>query len=459
MGFSNPEKGSGVAAFDPRKLLAVLSRLPAGGRYWVAYSGGCDSHVLLHAMASLAEGLETAVQAVHVHHGLSAAADQWAHHCQTVCRQLSVPLHLLQVDAAPQAGESPEAAARAARYEAIAPLIQTQDCLLTAHHLDDQAETLLLQLLRGGGPHGLAAMSVCSPFAAGILARPLLDFSRSALLVYAREQALSWVDDPSNFDTDIRRNFLRHEIFPRLAKIWPATALAIARSAQHCAEAAALLDSQAVEDLHQVRGPQDCQLVISRLVLLSDARQRNVIRYWCRSLGFSIPQTVHLQHIRQDILHSAADRQPLVNWPGAEIRRYRDLMYLMKPLTAFDPKSVLHWDMQSALSLPAGGGSLEAVSSEAGGLDRGTCRRMRLTVRFRQGGEHCLPVGHRQQKSLKKLLQEAGIPPWQRNCLPLLYVDDQLAAIADLWVCQPFQSDDGQAGLRLRYHPGFALSQ
>ena len=438
--------------FDSAGLLAELSHLSAVGRYWIAYSGGCDSHVLLHAMASLVERLDASLQAVHVHHGLSPAADDWLRHCQAVCRQLGVPLHLLKVDALPQNGEGPEAAAREARYTAISTLIRAGDCLLTAHHLDDQAETLLLQLLRGSGPHGLAAMPARAPFAAGMLARPLLAFRRAALMAYAREQGLSWVDDPSNHDTAIRRNFLRHEILPRLERLWPAAIVSIARSAEHCADAAVLLDVQAADDLQQVQGGEPGQIVISRLLMLAEARQRNVIRYWCRSLGFPVPRAAHLARIQQDILHSAGDRQPLVNWRGTEIRRYRERIYIMKPLPAFDPGLVLSWDMRSGLNLPSGG-SLEIETGRVGGLDHNTCRRAKVTVRFRQGGEHCLPAGQRQRKSLKKLLQEAGIPPWQRECLPLVYFDDQLAAVAGLWVCQPFQAGESQKGIKLCYRP------
>ncbi len=287
-----------------------------------------------------------------------------------------------------------------------------------------------------------------------MLLRPLLAFRRAALKAYAREQGLTWVDDPSNFDIGIRRNFLRHEILPRLGRVWPGAMVSMARSAEHCAEAAALLDVQAADDLRRVQGGELNQLIISSLLMLAEARQRNVIRYWCRNLGFPVPRTAHLTRIQQDILHSAGDRQPLVNWQSTEIRRYRERIYIMKPLTAFDSGVVLSWDMRSGLNLPSGGGSLEIDTSRTGGFDRNVCRRAKVTVRFRQGGEYCLPVGHRQRKSLKKLFQEAGIPPWQRERLPLVYFDDQLAAIADLWICQPFQAGDAQTGISLCYRPG-----
>ncbi len=430
-----------------------LERLPAAPRYFVAYSGGRDSHVLLHAMASLRGSLPGGLHAIHVNHGLSLQAAHWAGHCRSVCDALSVPLRVVTVDAGPERGESPEAAARHARYKAFSRLMATGDCLLTAHHQDDQAETLLLQLLRGSGPHGLAGMPFQTPFSRGLHARPLLDFTREQLGDYAAAQGLRWVEDPSNRDTGLRRNFIRHEIFPLLASQWPAAAETLSRSAAHCADAARLLDSLADDDLRQVRGAQSQQLDIEALSKLDEIRQRNVIRYWIRSQGFPLPQQSHLERLRHDVLQAAPDRMPLVCWADAEIRRYRDTLYLMRPLKDFDPKAVLPWDLRAPLQLPGGLGMLESAVEEGGGLALEAMRQDGVSVRFRQGGETCRPPGRGHAVALKKLFQEQGIPPWQRNRIPLLYVGEQLAAVVGVCNCEPFVVADGVSGVVVRLRP------
>ncbi len=431
--------------FTLSRFSEVLQGLPAAPRYWVAYSGGRDSHVLLHATAALRRELPGELRAVHVDHGLSPDAPRWAAHCQVMCKRLGVPLRVLETDAQPRHGESPEAAARRVRYQAFAGLMAPEDCLLTAHHQDDQAETLLLQLLRGSGPHGLAGMPRQSAFAGGHHVRPLLDFNRTALTAYAREAELQWVEDESNFDTGIRRNFLRHQLFPLLEELWPAAGATLARSAAHCAEAAALLDTLAATDLVDVAGPSPRQLRVAALQALVGARRRNVLRYWCRSLGLPLPRTAHLQRIEQDLLGAGADRMPLLRWEGVELRRYRDWLYALRPSRPFDKTLVLSWDPQQPLALPGDNGVLVARAVSSGGLSHEACRLGRLTVRFRQGGERCLMDDGRHH-SLKKLLQEHAIPPWERERLPLIYVGDELAAVAGIWVCRAYRAESGEAG-------------
>ena len=429
------------------RLRHILERLPSAPRYLVAYSGGGDSHVLLHAMATLRERLPGVLHAVHVNHGLSSRAAQWAGHCRTVCEALSVPLQIVAVDASADAGESPEAAARHARYQVFSRLMGEGDCLMTAHHRDDQAETLLLQLLRGAGPHGLAGMPACAPFSQGLHARPLLNFDRAQLADYAASHGLSWIEDPSNLDTGLRRNFIRHEILPVLASQWPAVAETLSRSAAHCAEAAHLLDGLAVDDLGQVKGVYPRQLDIKGLSALDEARQRNVIRYWIKSLGFPLPRMAHLERIMKDVLQAAPDRMPRVCWEGAEIRRYRNTLHIMRPLSSFDPKTVLSWDLVTPLRLPGELGMLEATEVEGQGLDADAMRQGSITVRFRAGGESCRPAGRGHHISLKKLLQEQGLPPWERNRIPLLYVGEELAAVVGVCNCEPFAAGDGAPGL------------
>lgn len=433
------------------RIVPALERLPGVRRYWVAFSGGLDSTVLLHAMAALRPRLGAGLCAVHVNHGLQAAAADWARQCQEVCDGLGVQLRNIGVDARPASGESPEAAARHARYDALRALTEAGDCLLTAHHQDDQAETVLLQLLRGSGVAGLAAMPAQTPFAAGWHARPLLDLSRDELQAYAAAHALRWIDDPSNFDTGLRRNYLRHEILPRLRQQWPAFARTLSRSAAHNAETARLLDEIGAEDFAVVAGPKAATLSIDALMQLSPERLNNVVRYWLRALELPLPSTAHLERLHEDILKAAQDSAPLLAWPGAEVRRYRSLLYAMWPLPPHDPEQVVAWDLTAPLDLPTCGGCLDARHVAGHGLRRVLLKDRPVTVRFRRGGEHCRPAGRGHTHELRKLLQESAVPPWLRERVPLLYVGEELAAVADLFVCEGFQAGAGEAGMELEW--------
>ncbi len=436
--------------FTPQKLLGALEQLPPARRYLVAYSGGLDSHVLVHSLASVRDHLQVdELHAVHVDHGLSPSAGEWRRHCTAVCGALGIPCHVLRVDARPAAGESPEAAARKARYDAIATLLREGDALLTAHHQDDQAETVLLQLLRGSGPRGLAAMPPWDRFGAGWRGRPLLDFGRGDLRLYAQSERLRWIEDDSNYDTGFERNFLRHEVIPLLRSRWPALGRTLARAATHNAEAAALLDQLAARDL--VVEP-DGGVSVTLLKGLEPGRQRNLLRYWIRGAGLPLPDTVHLQRIIDELLPAAADGAPRVAWQGADVRRYRGRIYAMKPLPPHDRSRVLAWGMREPLCL-AGGGTLRALWVTGRGVKRELCLGSRVTVRFRQGGERCRPAGRGHTRSLKKLLQERGIPPWQRERIPLIHLDGRLAAVADLFVCEPFQAGEGEEGVEFAWQP------
>lgn len=418
---------------------------PATRRYWIAYSGGLDSHVLLHAMAELRAAHGMTLRAAHVDHALHPDSARWAEHCQAVCAGLGIPCQTVRVHAKAGRGASPEAAARRARYQALADLMEPGDCLLTAHHLDDQAETLLLQLLRGSGPHGLAAMPPCAGFAQGLHLRPLLEFSRAALRRYAEEHKLRWIEDPSNISRDFARNALRHDLMPEIKAHWPAAAATLARSARLQAEAADLMDVLAGLDLSQAQGAHENTLSVSRLNGLSEARRCNLLRYWIKRLDLPLPDSRHMQRILCDVLNARLDATPCVHWRGAEVRRYRDDLHAMPPLTPHDPSLVIPWDMKQPLTLPADLGVLNCAPASGAGIKK----MAGATVRFRQGGERCKPAGRRETHELRKLLQEAGIPPWRRERIPLIYVDGQLAAVGDLWVCEPFQAAPGEPGLRI----------
>ncbi len=413
-------------------LHTALTQLPSSCQHiLVGYSGGLDSAVLLHALVQLLPQHPTKrITAVHVHHGLSPHADAWLAHCAAQATVLGVAYKAIHVQAKPTAGESPEAAARTARYAAFTELMTADSVLMLAHHQDDQAETVLLQLLRGAGVAGLAAMPALTSFASGWLQRPLLHLTRKALHAYAIDQALAWVDDESNDNHAFDRNYIRHHIMPLLTARWPAAAACIARSAGHCAEAhqltreLAALDSGAavipVSSLCSAQRNAGIQLPISTLLTLDPPRQRNVIRHWLQTNDFPLPSTNKLDQILQTMLHSRHDATPLVTWSGVEVRRYQQHLYVMSPLPPHDPSWQHVWDVQNDLVLPANIGVLKANDYRA--LAAGSP----LTIQFRQGGEKVKRLGHAHHHCLKNLLQQAGIPPWLRDRIPLIFLNGVL---------------------------------
>jgi tRNA(Ile)-lysidine synthase len=433
-----------MSDFAPERLLLILECLPTPKRYLLAYSGGLDSQVLLQSIATLEGQLSIPVSVVHVNHGLHAEAAGWAEHCRQVCTQLNFELGIYSVDAQPQQGESPEAAARKARYKLFAEIMATDDMLLTAHHQDDQAETLLIQLLRGAGPHGLAAMPPIKTFAKGYHARPLLGFTRTSLFEYAQQQGYTWVHDSSNDEYIYQRNYLRHEIMPRFFQHWPAMSSTISRSASLCADAAVLLDELADEDLAGLgRGDG---LAVSALLTLSPQRQRNLLRRWCVQRDLPLPAQTHLLQVQQQIL-APADHMPKISWPGAEIRRYQDRLYLMSPLPEAEPGVSLDWDLSQELQLP--GGCLRAVAASQNGLSE-VIKDNKITVKFRAGGEQIVTEsGH--HHPLKKIFQEYRIPPWWRSLVPLIYVNDELAAVADIIIDKRFKAPSEMAAIGLQW--------
>ena len=398
----------------------VGSLLPASG-FVVAYSGGVDSHVLLHILArSREESVLPPMRALHVHHGLSPNADVWGRHCARVCAALGVPLAILTVDARPAAGESPEAAARRARYAALREALGEGEVLLTAHTATDQAETLLLQLLRGAGPAGVAAMPRVRDFGRGRHARPLLDISRGEVECHARAAHLQWVDDESNDDPRFDRNYLRAEIMPRLAVRWSAIETTLGRAARFQAEAARLLSDLAELDRTQSSGSRRGTLSVRALLSLPDHRRRNLLRHWIGRLGLPLPDAGRLACIEREVLAARADAMPCLRWPGAVLRRYRDDLYALPPPPPHDPAAEIAWPSVTPLDLP--GRRVTADDLRACGVE--IMPGENLTVRYRRGGERLRL--HGQTHALKKLMQEWGIPPWERDRVPLVYRGDEL---------------------------------
>ncbi len=428
------------------ELIASLAqRLAPGPNYCIAYSGGVDSHVLLHAMCALRDRLSGRVCAVHVDHSLQEQSVEWTRHCERVCRSLGVPLSLLRVDARARPGESPEARARELRYRALADWLPPGAVLLTAHHRDDQAETLLLQLFRGAGAQGLAAMPEVAPLGRGRLARPFLDLARALILRYAHEQHLQWIDDPSNQDTRYDRNLLRHRLLPVIRQRWHGIDAVLARSARLQAEQSQLAAALARIDLDQcaVAG-QAAQLYAPAFVRLARARQANLLRHWIAANRLPPPSAAVVEQVIDCLLGARRDAMPLVGWSGAQVRRHDDRLYLMRPLVSPNPDWRRVWDLRAPLLLPTGD-RLCALPVHGRGLrvpPQGS-----LEVGFRQGGEVLRPAGRRGHHRLKKLFQEWRVPHWQRGCVPLLFCDGALAAVGEFCVAEGYQAGQEEKGI------------
>ncbi len=409
---------TGFSAATLHAALVSLGSDPAAARYCVAFSGGADSTALLKCVADLHEqhaGLE--LRAVHINHHLQADADLWGEHCKRLASQLTVPFVLLDARVQATRGESLEAAAREVRYRLLAEALAPGECLLTAHHAEDQLETLLLQLARGAGVAGLAGMPRRAPCGRGEHLRPLLDFRRQQLRSYLAAARLTWVADPSNENQRYDRNFVRQRVLPVLGERWPSFPESAVRSADHLASAHALLDDLARAD-HAVAAEGD-RLRVPALRALQPARLRNLLRFWIRLREGSLPSSAVLQQIEAQMLMLRADSTPQVQWGEQVIRRYRDRLYLTAQLQA-EPagESSWRWRAEPELALPAGSGRLRArFEPRRGARLAGIPDQLR--VRWRSGGETLRLAANRPHRELRSLMQEWGIVPWMRGRIPL----------------------------------------
>lgn len=399
--------------------------------YLVGYSGGLDSHALLHLCAKFSK---LPVRAVYIHHGLQDEADQWSEHCSEVCAALQIPFKTLHIDASKRSGESPEETARKARYAALKSELESGDCLLTAHHQDDQSETVLLQLFRGAGVAGLAAMPVIREMNQTFHARPMLSFSRDGIHDYAKENDLKWIEDPSNADTDFDRNLLRHDIIPVIKNRWPQLGDSLSKMASQQQDALEIIEAMAGIDLASIVTQQSHVIDMAGLSKLSRARQLNVLRSWIHQCAHDAPTANVLHQVIASVLPAADDARPEVCWGESEICRYQGRLYCLKRIE-HDASASFDWNPGEKLVIDRLGIELSTEQVRSQGL-KPELLDQRLTVAFRQGGEKIRPAGRKNTHSLKKLMQEAGIPPWQRSRIPLLYFNDELICVYGYWIAE-----------------------
>lgn len=418
-------------------------------RLTLALSGGLDSVVLLHALLALRDQSPFALQAVHVHHGLSPHADDWAGFCGQLCATHAVELSIHRVQVARDDPAGIEAAARRARQRVFAGL--DTDFLLTAHQQDDQAETLLLQLLRGAGPKGLAAMAEMQsrPGWRAAQLRPLLNVARADLLRAAQAQGLAWVDDESNLDTRYRRNALRQQVMPLLARHFPGTGRTLARAAALQADAAGLLDDLARQDAREaIAGDRlDC----AALAHLSIPRARNLLRHFIEQHGQTLPSLRRLDEALHQLRDAHADARVRVNLGQMDVWRYRGGAYLV-PVPPPGAGTV-RWQGEAAVRVPAAGVSVRMDRVNGAGLRRSVLEACEVTLGVRSGGERLRLHEGGPRRSLKNLLQEHAIPPWQRERLPLMWCDGRLVWVAGIGFEADLCASPGEAGVLPQVEP------
>jgi tRNA(Ile)-lysidine synthase len=441
-------------SFSAAALHAVLeASVPAeASGLIVALSGGPDSAALLSLVAEAARG-ETfralPLRAVHIDHGLQPAAANFREACERLCHHLGVPLHIVGVEVERELKQSIEAAARDARYTAFAAQMRPRECLLTAHHREDQAETLLLQALRGAGVKGMSAMPVCRLFGPGWHVRPLLDVAHSELKRFgAHLQAFGSID-PMNEDLRFDRVYLRTAIWPLIEKRWPGAAIALSRSARHMAEAQELLDISACAEVERVRDGD--ALLVPALRALSPLKRINAVRLWLSQTGREAPSSARLVEALRQVFDAEADHQPAVVWGGNALRRYRQRLFA----TDADPPR-LHdakpWAgaVGSSIELGPGLGNLTWIA-QSGGI---AAERLpaALIVRRRDGGETLKPARCARTQTVQHLCQSLGVLPWMRDALPMVFAGDELIAVGDLWLDARWCAAAGAPGLGVAWN-------
>ena len=426
------------------ELADGIAVLPAGSSILVGLSGGVDSVVLLHLLHGFSSRFSWNIKALHVHHGISPNADDWALFCSDLCARLGIAFAVKRVDISPFHAHGVEAAARKSRYAAYAE--EPCDFVALAHHRDDQAETLILQLLRGAGVKGASAMPlVFDADARQKVVRPLLHCTRDEILAYAHQHSLQWIEDESNADVNYPRNFLRHRVFPLLAQKFPRYRETLSRSAGHFAEAGSLLDDLA--ELDGVHAMSNGALSISALQKLSHARAKNLLRYFLHVKKAPMPQAVQIEEMLRQILLAREDADVRIEFGGWQVRRFQGEVHALQKYPELDGGIRLPWQGEPQLFWPATGRTISFSQSTGSGVSLEKLQRQPVTLRLRRGGEVLRPAPGSAARSLKNLFQERGIPPWQRERLPLLYCGEDLVSVIGVANAAEYQCGQGERGL------------
>jgi tRNA(Ile)-lysidine synthase len=422
----------------------------------VAYSGGVDSQVLLYALAKLKQNkrISNPIIVCHVNHGLSSNALNWQAFAQQECDKLSLKLIVKSVNVQAKAQQSLEELARDARYLALKSLTNKKTLILTGHHSDDQAETFLFALKRGAGLKGLSAMAVQTQLAQHLLVRPLLNISRQEIIDYAIANQLDWIEDESNLDTRFDRNFIRQTIMPQLRERWPAISKTVNRSASHCLAAQTLLDELAEEELSLCQA-SNTSLYIKPLKSLSPARFNNVIRFFLAQKNYLMPSAEQLKQLSNQ-LQANEDKNPEIKIAQYVFRRYKTELFITpdyQDISTWEKEVELPHDL-AVVELPDGLGEL-IFDKSLTQVETLPCillpeKDQKLTIRFSHDNPKCLPDFRQHSRSLKKVLQELNIAPWQRKRIAFLYYDEVLVSAVGHFICKPFLASVGQPSMQIK---------
>ena len=456
---TNRQAASIEDAFE-RALGAILARVSASvGRIAVAYSGGLDSAALLHLSSAYARAHGLELIAFHIHHGLSKNADHWLLHCEAECAALSVRFEASRIRIGAKKRDGVEQAARTRRYAALGELCRRHEVhvLLTAHHQDDQAETVLLQLLRGAGVAGLSGMATLNDAstllgnAAPVMARPLLAMTRAELEKFVARHGIRHVEDESNEDTRYSRNALRHKVAPVLEEHFPGYQRCLARAAEHAQAAQRLLEELAALDWQACGGGE--RMDLARFRGLGDDRQDNLLRYWFSRHGVRMPSTAWLLEVKTQLLDACDDAQVRVVHPDCEVRRHRGKAFLI-PREDIERTSamphVFRWKGEPSIAFHRFGGTLYFDSSEAG-VDAKWLSAQNLELRHRQGGERLKLGADRPTRSLKQHYQALDIPVWERQRMPVVLAGGRLIFAAGIGMNDGISLEHSRNSVLLRW--------
>tara|TARA_B110000438_G_scaffold134083_1_gene129774 strand:+ start:1027 stop:2370 length:1344 start_codon:yes stop_codon:yes gene_type:complete len=417
-------------------------------KFCIAFSGGVDSTVLLHAMKNIIDE-KSQIRAIHINHNLVGNSKVWAKTCKSICKKLKIDIEIISLELTHN-GYGLEAAARDERYKKLKEKLYENEYLLTAHHEEDQMETVFLRMARGTGLDGLQGINEKYSFGKGTIFRPMLEVSKALILDYAKEHQLKWVEDSSNQDTHFDRNYLRKKVIPQFRERWPSIALSVSRLSQLSAQNKTILNQIAKEDIGSMEHMN--VLPLAKLLDKSFERTNNILRYIILANEMTIPSMKTLQNGLKEILDPETDKS-VIAWKGYCIRQYKNNLYFLSNLD-LEPNQVdvrIPWEISKTLNLGKNIGTIEATFIYGDGLSIKKCEN-KLTISYRQGGELIKPIGHRINKSLKNLFQENHIPPWMRDKIPLIYYQNELVSVADLWFNENYVASQNEEGFVVNWH-------
>lgn len=424
-------------------------------KFCIAFSGGMDSTVLLHVMKNIIDE-KSQIRAIHINHNIVDNSKVWTKTCKSICKNFGIDIEIISLEVTHN-GYGLEAAARDERYKKLKEKLYENEYLLTAHHEEDQMETVFLRMARGTGLDGLQGINEKYSFGEGIIFRPMLEVSKTSVMDYAKEHQLKWVEDSSNQDTHFDRNFLRKKIIPQFRERWPSIASSVSRLSQLSAQNIKILNQIAEEDIGPIANMNE--LPLAKLLDKSFERANNMLRYIILANGMSIPSMKTLQDGLKEMLDPETDKS-VIAWKDYCIRKYKNHLYFLSN-SDLEPNKVdvrIPWEIGKTVNLGENIGTIEATFIHGDGLSIEKCEN-KLTISYRQGGELIKPIGHRINKSLKNLFQENQILPWMRDKIPLIYYQDELVSVADLWFNQNYVASQNEAGFVVNWHKKMIIKQ